>query len=335
MADAAFDLAGCRVRFDSSAPGLTDWIASDLSCFPSHTDEGEIRVAAALAAPERGSLPPVLLRTGHWGILAAPPGRRTVWYPEGAVCRVDYAAGTAFVESADPELLKELSYLLILSRAGEALDRRGLHRIHAGALEHRGQALLFCGRQGAGKSTLLLELLKDPSFALISDDTPLVSRKGLVYPFPARVGLLDSSPHLPRFPEARRLVRRRYGLKHLVHPRATGRVAEAPVPPGAIFLLSKGPAPGIRRASPASGAAELAVSLAAGWGVPQLAEYFVRPSLGDIAAKAGILASRLRAAAALLHSVPVWYFETGPVPAANAAFLSGFLHSNSARAVCS
>lgn len=329
MPDAAFDLAGCRVRFNSSAPGLADWISSDFSCFPSHPGEGEIRVAAALAAPERAALPPVLLRTRHWGILAAPPGRRTVWYPEGAVCRVDYAAGTAFVESADPELLKELSYLLILSRAGEALDRRGLHRIHAGALEHRGQALLFCGRQGAGKSTLLLELLKDPSFALISDDTPLVSRGGLVYPFPARVGLLDSSPHLRRFPEARRLTRRRYGRKHLIHPRAAGRVAAGPVPPGAIFLLSKGPAPRIRRASPASGAAELAVSLAAGWGVPQLAEYFIRPSPADAAAKARILASRLGAAGSLLRSSDFWTFETGPDPAQNADAFRTFLRNNS------
>ncbi|MBI5744607.1 MAG: hypothetical protein HY952_08670 [Elusimicrobia bacterium] len=332
MHSAYFDFHGCRVVFRSPEPSLADWLAADFSAFSAPETSGGIEISAVRAAPNPASLPPALVRTGRWRLLAAPPGQRLVWYPQGAVSRYDYTAESGRIESGDPELLKELSYLLILSRVGEKLDGRGLHRIHAGALAHGDKGLLFCGRQGAGKTTLLLELLQDPAFALLSDDTPLVSAGGDVYPFQVRVGIGEDSPHLGRFPAARRFTRRHYEPKRLLSPADAGRVAQAPVPPSAVFLLRRGAAPRLSRARTSAAASELLRSLAAGLGVPQMAEYFLRLSPADAAQKAGIAASRLRACAALFRKTSFWMFETGPDPAANAAVLRDFLRNNSGAA---
>ncbi|MDP2865205.1 MAG: hypothetical protein Q8O90_03065 [Elusimicrobiota bacterium] len=328
-----FDFHGCVLEFRSGDLELADWFAADFSAFPAAPGaRPEITITAdILKTPPRG-LPGALLRAGKWHILQSPPGRRLVWYPEGALCEYDYRARRGLVSSADRDLLKELSYLLILSRAGEALDRRGLHRLHAGALGSGGRALLFCGAQGAGKTTLLLELLKDRSFSLLSDDTPLVSRNGTVHHFPSRIGLGEDSPHLGDFPSLRSFKRRHYLPKRLLDIGVSGLEVSPPLAPSFIFALCRAGSPAFRRPAAGAAALELAKSLVAGCGVPQMAEYFLRLSPSDIARKGLILASRVKAAHALLRKTSFLVFETGPDHAANAAALKSFLRSGSAPA---
>lgn len=327
-----YDFHGCAVRLICGDTAAAAALAADFSAFAAPGAEPLITVEARLEAVRRADLPPALLSTPRWSVLAARPGRRLVWYPEGAAAACDYAARRAVVRAGDRELLRELAYLLVLSRAGEELDRRGLHRLHAGALARRGAALLFCGHRGAGKTTLLLELLKDPSFSLLSDDTPLVDRRARVLPFPVRIGLGLDSPHLPGFPGLPRLSRRRFSPKALLEIGRSGFPVSGAAPAGEVFLLRRAAAPAVRPAGPAAGAAELAVSLAAGYGVPQLAEFFLRPHPGDAASKAGILASRAAAAAALLRRASFSYLDVCGDHARNAAALKAYLNSGSARA---
>lgn len=325
-----FDFHGCVLEFRSGDLDLADWLSADFSAFPAAPGaRPEIYIAAdILKAPHR-ELPRALLRAEKWHILPAPPGRRAVWYPEGVLCEYDYQARRGLVSSADRDLLKELSYLLILSRAGEALDRRGLHRLHAGALGSGGRALLFCGAQGAGKTTLLLELLKDRSFSLLSDDTPLISRNGTVHQFASRIGLGEDSPHLGDFPLLRSFKRRHYLPKRLLDIGMARLQVSPPLAPAFIFGLFRAGSPAFRRPAAGEAAWELAKSLVAGCGVPQMAEYFLRLSPSDIARKGLILASRVKTAHALLQKTSFMIFETGPDHAANAAALKSFLRSNS------
>ncbi|MBI4351689.1 MAG: hypothetical protein HY550_09635 [Elusimicrobia bacterium] len=326
------DFHGCVVEFRSGDQVLTDWAAADFSAFPAAQGAGpEISITAELLGAPPGGPAGALLRTAAWRILPSPPGRRAVWYPEGALCEYDYRSRTGLLSGADRDLLKELSYLLILSRAGEALDRRGLHRLHAGALGWNGKALLFCGARGAGKTTLLLELLKDGAFSLLSDDTPLISGDGLAHQFPSRIGLGEDSPHLGRFPGLRCFKRRHYPPKRLLDIGPSGLRVSPPLPPAYIFRLSRGSRPGFRTPAAGEAAWELARSLVAGCGVPQLAEYFLRLSAPDIARKGLILASRVKTARALLRRTSFMVFETGPDHAANAAALRAFLRSGTAR----
>jgi len=324
------NLAGCAVEFSCAVQELAAAVAADFSAFPSDGGGATVRIEArreAVSPPGR-----TLLRSRRYSVLPARPGLRRVWYPEGALCEYDYSTRSGLIRGDSAALLKELSYLLILSRAGEELDRRGLHRLHAGALGRGGRALLFCGAQGTGKTTLLLELLKDPDFSLLSDDTPLIAADGTVLPFAARIGLGLDSPHLARLGALREFERRHCPPKRLLDIGPGGIRVSPPLPPGGVFLLRRAAAPRVRPAGRAAAAAELLRSLALGCGTPQLAEYFLRPDPADAARKAGILFSRLRAARALLSKTDFYIFEAGPDRAANAAVLKAFLNSGSAAA---
>lgn len=323
-----FNIHGCALEFSTPDPALADDIAFDLSAFACGPLEPQVKIAA-LPEGRKPPFPPQGAGSKGWKILRLRGNTREVWYTAGAHCEYDFSARSGVLKSGARVLLRELSYLLILSRAGEELDRRGLHRLHAGALGWRDRALLFCGARGTGKTTLLLELLKDTAFSLLSDDTPLLDADGTAHPFPVRIGLGLDSPHLPDFGGLRDFARRGYPPKRLLDPAAAGYKVSQPLPAGELFLLRRGARPRIGPAFPGAGALELAVSLAAGYGTPQLAEYFLRPSPRDMARKAGILLSRLRACAALLRRCRCNVFELGPDRAANAAELRKFLHSGS------
>ena len=323
------NLAGCAVEFTCADPELAAAVAADFSAFPPGGVGAPVRVEARhepAARPERA-----LLRCRRWSILPSRPGLRRVWYPGGALCEYDYSTRSGLIRGGSLAVLKELSYLLILSRAGEELDRRGLHRLHAGALGRGGRAFLFCGAQGTGKTTLLLELLKDREFSLLSDDTPLIAGDGTVQPFAVRIGLGLDSPHLAEFRELRNFERRHYPPKRLLDIPPAGIRVSPPLPPGGVFLLRRSATPRISPAGRAAAAVELLRSLALGCGTPQLAEYFLRPDPADAASKAGIFFSRLRAARALL-AADFHVFEVGPDRAANAAVFKAFLNSGSAAA---
>lgn len=329
MNTVALDIGGCAVEFRCSDAGTAVSLSADFAAFPGRTGNADVSIEARLerAVPPSFAIP----GPGGWSIVPSLPGTRRVWYREGARCEYDYASRRGRITAADPGLLWELSYLLILSRAGEELDRRGLHRLHAAGLARGGRAFLLCGGQGTGKTTLFMELLKDRSFSLLSDDTPLVSGNGRVIPFPQRIGLDAASPHLPSFSAARRFSRRRRGEKFLVDIDKAGIPVSPPAEPGAVFLLRRsGGPPRIRPAGRTAAARELFLSLVLGSGTPQLAEYYLRFSPAGIAAKARIMASRLRAAAALRSGAGFYILETSPDPARNAATVRSFLDSGSA-----
>jgi len=44
---------------------------------------------------------------------------------------------------------------------------------------------------GGGKSTIALRILKENDFKLLSEDSPLVDKRGDVYPFPLRIGIME------------------------------------------------------------------------------------------------------------------------------------------------
>jgi len=322
-----------ETRISVRGPGdIIKETSLDFSVFAATEAGGGPRITISLSAPESPVKARFIFTWKDCRIYLRADGKRLVTYPQGASCLCDYAAETFELKTPDPLLARELSYLLILSRAGEALDLLGLHRLHAGAVAFGGIPLLFCGRQGAGKTTLLLELLKQPGFSLISDDTPLIGRDGTVYPFPLRLGIGAENPHFASGLGLRPFRRRHYPEKFLLEKwlPAPGRVK--PARGGYLFKLEKAAGPGFRELGKTAAWAELAKSLALGWGVPQMGEYFIRFSPEQFFIKSGILLSRLKAARALINSSQLWKFGTGPDPAANAAALRYLLDRRSVSA---
>ncbi|MFA6028688.1 MAG: hypothetical protein WC969_02410 [Elusimicrobiota bacterium] len=271
--------------------------------------------------PLAGALP--TLRARRWAVRDAGP-LREIRYPEGAVVRWDYRARSGTLWCEDPELLRELAYLAVLSRAGEELDRRGLHRVHALGFERDGDGGLLLLPSGGGKSTLALELLRGTSLNVVSEDTPLLDRRGILTAFPLRWGFGERAD-LRGVPEAlvRPFRRRAHGLKRVVDVEFfRGRVRSG-VP--LRWLLVGRPVGGtlsIEKASWAEAAAALALSLVVGHGIAQMSEYVLRPSLEAARVLPSSALSRLRAALRALSHAELLRFSPGKDPAAAARLLA-------------
>src|SRR5262249_10881386 len=122
------------------------------------------------------------------------------------------------------EGIRETAWEAILSALGEALDRRGVHRVHALGVECGGYAGLVVLPSGGGKSTLacLLSLTQGP-VRILSEETPLL-RNGWVYPFPLRLGLTPETALRFHPDTGRPFPRRRFPAK-LIFPIQSARVA--------------------------------------------------------------------------------------------------------------
>ncbi|MBI4386896.1 MAG: hypothetical protein HY551_05910, partial [Elusimicrobia bacterium] len=117
---------------------------------------------------------------------------RFVRYEDGALAVYDYGARSGHLYCGDPERLHELSYLAVLSRVGEDLDRRKLHRLHALGFEYKGWAGFILLPSGGGKSTLALELIRSSGLGIVSEDTPILSHQMRARAFPLRWGFAPS-----------------------------------------------------------------------------------------------------------------------------------------------
>jgi hypothetical protein len=242
-------------------------------------------------------------------------GRRTIVdYFGRAVTVLDRPGGSALVQGEDEHLVHEAVYLLLLSRIGEHLDGRGLPRMHALGLAGGAGAVAVVLPSGGGKSTIALRALRDGAAKLLSEDTPLLDRRGFVHPFPLRIGVNATdaatlpSGHVRRIERmefhpklalelsafADRIETRARPLRHLVIARRSlardGRLVRRP-----------------RRAAVGALVREAVV----GVGVYQGMEFVLQRGLRDTAGKAGIAARRASCCAAALARAEVWELTLG------------------------
>ena len=210
----ALDFYGLRVAVEADDADLLDDVRRDFSYFRA-APAGAAAVRAAMRVTltsepgPRGELP--RLRA----TLQTP---RNIVYRTPAVSYVDYFGralmtygrrdGAYTIYCAERDLAHEIAFLTILSRVGEHLDRAGLHRVHALGLQAHGAAVLVLLPMGGGKTTLTLRMLQEEGVRLLSEDSPLVSRTGQVFPFPLRIGVRpgEEPPGVP--PEQSRTVQR-------------------------------------------------------------------------------------------------------------------------------
>ncbi len=248
------------------------------------------------------------------------------YYDSGGKALViyDMRHGRAEAHSLDRDLLREKCYLLLMTRIGEELDRRGLHRIHAMGVVHGGHAVLCLMPSGAGKTTLALSLLERRDFSLLSEEVPLVSRAGRLYSFPIRIGVVDGTPLEvpPRF--LHRFRRSRHGPKVLIDTRYYADRITDTAEPGMVFVgrrVGTGEA-GIGPLSRLRGLAALVRFCVVGSGIPQLLEYLLQLDLGDPGRQVPILWSRFLASVALVRRSAVYELRLGPDREANAALVA-------------
>lgn len=238
----------------------------------------------------------------------------------------DYSKDRGQLYSTDLEKLHEITYLLILSRTGKKLDLEGIHKIHAMGFVYKGVACIGVMNMGVGKSTLLWELLKDPEIELLSDDSPLINRKGEVKSFPIRLGFNSKPIDKVIDPDENlySLQREQYGLKHLVCLKGISNPIGCNWGKVIVFEGERGDK-SLRRISRLSMFWKLQRHMVIGIGLPLIFEYFWESGLRDFLKKTKIFFLRQIAAWNLVNSSEVMSFSMGKSPSENAELLKSYI----------
>lgn len=221
----------------------------------------------------------------------------------------DFKEEKAEIYSEDENLLYEKTKLVILSRMGELLDQRHMHRIHAAGLLKNGIVTLCLLPMAAGKTTIALGALKnDQDIKLVADDVCMVDIRGRVYPFTLRIGVRDESVanEIPK-DYITKIDRNNYGIKYLIDldyfkGRMAGRAMLGNILIGKRVFQEHTE---IKKLSKTGCIMPFIQSGVFGLGLPQIAELFLRGDLADTLNKISMVFSRC-----LIFLAIVWKADT-------------------------
>lgn len=235
------------------------------------------------------------------------------------------------VFSLSSERLFELGFLAIHSLLGQALDQKGLCRVHALGVSLNNTTLLVMLPSKGGKSTLLMHFLDNPDVRIISDDMPLIDQEGRVHPFPSKISL-DTPPKNGPLSELTWHEFKRYHYP----AKWTASLAQLPerldsTPMNRETLLVAG----FRLSSGHSMLTEVGKwrmipamleHMIMGFGLPQILELFLKFNFTDFFKMAKHALLRTRSALALLRRSKCYHFYMGPDRVANAQRLMELMH---------
>ena len=328
-----FDFHGIILKVLSSDKESASFISSDFSYFllksTSENMEPQISVSVFLSNPPYDLIPD--------GTLAAYHTKNSVVYRSGsiqfydsfgkALVIYDYRHESAEIYSLDRDILYENTYLMIMSRVGHLLDRKGLHRIHAMGVVYNGKTALCVLPMGGGKTTLTLSLLENRDFSLLSEEVPLISSNGLLYPFPIRMGVMEGTPL--SIPEGflKSFKRTHYEPKTLIDIQHFRDQIANVAKPGLIFVGKRiySPNPKITRTSSIKCFLSLFRYCVMANGIPQLLEYVLRLDIITMLRQLPIFFSRLLASLVLVTKSESYEIHLGYDLKANAALLTEFI----------
>jgi hypothetical protein len=317
------DFHGARVRLLSRDGAILADLRRDFAYFISTASERPAMVLELRTSPPpRERVPRRALWSWRSARIAQRGTLRSIDYEGQALLEYDFSSERGLLHCAEPSLLHELSYLAVMSRVGDTLDRRGLHRVHALGFSYRGQGGLLLLPSGGGKSRLGLELLGREGFGLFSDDIPLLRSGGpRLEAFPMRLGLRgDDWRSIPeRFTRVFRS--RRFEPKRLVDLDYFREKISPGAPLSWILVGSRTgvPKPLIGPCSKARAAAAMTANLILGIGTPQVLELMAPTRMASVAAR------RTACAARAVASARCGRFALGTDPADNATALEQFL----------
>lgn len=328
-----FNFYDILVKVVSNDKKAISFIESDFSYFnldtPNKNIEPQITISIYLSKPPLERIPE--------GTLAAYQTKDAVVYKNGyiryfdhfgkALVLYDYRHESCEIYSLSRELLYERCYLIIMSRLGELLDRKKFHRIHAMGVVFDGKAVLCLLPMGGGKTTLALSLLENKEFSLLSEEVPLVSKKGTLYPFPIRMGVIEGTPLSIPEEYLRPFKRTHYLPKTLIDSKYFKNQIASAAEPGFIFIGKRvhSAQPKIIKASFFRTFLSLFRLCVIGIGLPQMLEYILRFEFWDIARQFPIFLSRLTAAIILIYKSKTYELHLSYDLRANAVLLTDFI----------
>ena len=312
---------GLRVEIIGDWPEVVDDIAKDFAWF-GETAPSSAAVHARVTIERRQ---PDFDRFA--GLESAFVTPRNVVYQDRGTTVVDYFGhalsildrrqGNVTIQGEHPGLVHEAAYNFLLSRIGEHLDARGLVRLHALGLSGPRGAVAIMLPSGGGKTTLALRALKDPSCRLLSEDSPLIDRHGVVHPFPLRIGVNPGdAASLPQA-NVRLLDRLEFHPKLALDLEAfKDRVEPSPQPLRHLVIGRRtlGRKAKLEPATRREAIVPLLREAVVGLGIYQGMEFVLQRGMRDVVGKVGTLATRSACATSALSHAQVWHLELGRDP---------------------
>jgi hypothetical protein len=316
-AETALDVHGLRVSIRGDWPEVLEELRLDFVWFESEDDSGssDVEVVIERRPPDfdaLGDVPATFVTPRN--VVYRDGTRTVVDYFGRAVAVLDRDGARNVIQGEEKHLVHQAAYLFLLSRVGQYLDARRLPRLHGLGLVGGDGAVVVMLPSGGGKSTLALRALRSPGVALLSEDSPLIDRRGMAHPFPLRIGVNPTDADSLPDTQVRRIERLEFHPKLALELEAfADRVASSPQPLRHIVLGRRRlgrdarlePAP--RRAALGPLFREAVV----GVGLYQGMEFVLQRGTRDVLGQSGPALTRAACCAAALARAKVWRLETG------------------------
>jgi hypothetical protein len=311
---AHLDIYGVRVRIECRVPSVLSGLEEDFAFFKSSASPEEAVISLEELKPDYNpwSMAQASIYTPR-NVAYRCHGKIVIDYSGRGIGLHDPMTGSFHVASLDLDLLYEAAYLFLLSQAGETLDRKGLHRVHALGISIGGRAALVLLPMGGGKSTLGSALLRHPEVEILSDDSPLIDKDGNIHAFPLRIGLLPGTETSIPPDQMRTIQRMEFGPKLLVNYKYFADRVRTSAQPALVFIgeRSLDCECSLRPASWLEARKALGVNCIIGLGLFQGMEFVLTRSWSELAEKFSVVWSRARACQNLLRRCNVYHLKLG------------------------
>jgi hypothetical protein len=323
-----FNVYGLAIEVRSASASLVEEVRRDFAYFCAPPGGEPVRIEVYGIPPPYEELPP---------LPAAFFTPRNVCFRGKQATYIDYfgrglavfdrAEKLCVVYGTDHDLVHEIVYLFILSTVGQYLDSRGIHRVHALGVSYRQQGVLLLLPSGGGKSTMALSLLREPGFLLLSEDTPLIDRRGHMLPFPLRLGVRpEQQTGIP--PQHLRTVRRmEFDPKTLIDIEYFRDCLGQAVEPRFLLIGERnlGEVSEIVPLARHRALKTLVNNMVVGLGIYQGMEFLLERGVWEVLGQGGVATSRLYNSLRLLGRVSSYRFVLGRSREKNRQTLLEFL----------
>jgi hypothetical protein len=324
------DIYGLRVRIDGDWPAVLESLRLDFAWFErAPATSPEVRVRVAHRPPDFDALGNLRASFITPRNVVYQDGRRTVIdYFGRAVSVLDRGAEYLVIEGESEAVVHEAGYLFLLSRLGQHLDARGLPRLHGLGLAGGDGGVVVMLPSGGGKTALALRAVRDGRARLISDDSPLIDRRGRLHPFPLRIGVHPAAAEQIGEERLRRIERVEFGPKLAIEVDSfRDRIAPGPVPLRHLVVGRRvlGREASLKEVPRRVAVGPLLREAVIGVGLYQGMEFVLQRGMRDIRAQLGTAIRRTLCCGIGLARARVWQLEMGRDHERNLAALEGLL----------
>lgn len=327
-----FNFYELEAQIESHNAQILERLAKDFSYF---------KISSILSTPFlvlriHFTIPPWNLAPRDWKPskncrFADKQGKRFLNYDDKVLGVVDFTQEQADFYGEDLNLLHEMTYLYFLSRIAKKLEQKSFFKIHACALSDEFGAILCPMLMKGGKTTLFLGLLSQRNFEILSDDAPLVSSNGDIFPFAVRVGMEKVESYSCFLSQDIYILeRRRFGKKYLVDIASFKNKVATQKNSISIWKCRRQNQPGcqIEKTSKFMLFPLIFINMILGLGLPYAREFYLEGTWEDFLRLIKIGWGRSKAAFRLLRKADCYSVVLGNIPLENAHYLANFRSNN-------